>query len=236
MKRFADMTDDEVVALDESAVSTLVDLECAHAGVPLTPPEPAPLVIASRPRAADVSVFSIGDVHFTSEDDAKKVRDLAASLPRVTLEYAPDGSYKNRIVKPTIDEVEIARSSHFSAARWNEVKAIVHAATEQERAYSEARKACDGVAAKRKAVEQPIRDRIDRVAADRYRRERWAREMVRYLALASGDEAVARNFLLLAHPEAAEYLPGAKPAASVPAPLAPAVAATATNDADPLPF
>lgn len=205
MKTFDELTDAEVLALTDAEIERYIDLECARAGVPLLPPEPGPK--PEEPAAEkDVTLYEVGGDLFRDQETALRVAGVINEAGRVRLDYIPGPGF-TRIVGGADEPVSVQAVAHYSAARWDEVKAAVHAYEEAKGRWdaenSEYNKA---LSARRKSVEW-VWDRIHEVREGERRRERYLSLLRRYIDLADGDEVLARKFLLDSEPEAAKYLP-----------------------------
>jgi hypothetical protein len=92
MKRLSDYTDSELLATyNADKISTLIDLECAIAGIPLLPTLPVKPV---KPKVApDVTAFKVGNWYFTNQNEALKALKAFDGLNCFTSTYCPGGNY-----------------------------------------------------------------------------------------------------------------------------------------------
>jgi hypothetical protein len=231
MRRFADLTDAEVLALNEAELERLIQLECAEAGVPLhfedVPAPPPPLRAAK-----DVEAFTVSGLTFKRREDAERVAAVLNESDRYDISH-PSGHWSERIATPArCRQVQVEAEIYWSPQAWerhqdavSEHKFLVE---EHDAAVERVRKA----RLQRDTVLKPIRERIGKLRVAERRREQLRAELVRYTDLANGDPADAERFLEAAYPGARAALGLADPAGSL------GTAPPASEQADPqdIPF
>lgn len=191
-----EMTDAELLGLSEEAAQQVVDLECAHQGVPFVPPEPlAPPTIAAL---RDVTSWTVGPYRFVNPEDANRVAALIAASPRHKIGYdwkAPsDMQYRSEGVDTTVPDV--IHETHFSEAAY--AKHSGRAA--QLKLYDDANKARNDIISRRAAVHREVQSRI--AAAHHREMTRISHEtnLRHYLELAQGNGDIALSFFEKAYP------------------------------------
>lgn len=195
MKRFNEMTEAELLALDDEQTKNLIDYECAIEGVPMLPPHPgtAPPIEKCKP---DINVYTVAGVYFGTAEDAARVLDaiFAASVIYKTDGYSDDkrfiamqpGDYYFPKIEP-----EKAVSAESYAAWKEECKAV----KEQMDEYKRAKSAYDSVYKERESIVKSVFDAIRDARQRSYDRDRLREEFTRYLELAEGNKTIALNFL-----------------------------------------
>lgn len=205
VKRFEDLTDEEILALTEDEIRLHIDYECAVAGAPLLPPEPGPA--PEKPKAEpDVEVFTVGDINFKTIEEANEVARLANGLDRYALAYVSGPGYEKKVT-PDRDDVTIETSRHYSPERYEEVRDDLDAYQEAKREHFWRQTAYRDAERERQQVRDWIRERVSDVRQTEAERQDMRARFERYLDIADGDRATARRFLSEAHPEARELLP-----------------------------
>lgn len=209
MKTIYDMTDGELLALDDDAISRHIDIECAKQGIPLLPEYPAaPIKPTPTP---DVAVHQIGNGYadallFTDAAEAAEVaRAINSARSRVTLQYA-GGSFDYRIVAPTDESVTMRETMHYSPEHWNREREAVVAAAEAKKRYDSELEAYRKAQKERQAIAGEIHERISEAYERAQRRHFLETQYGRYLQLAENDGRVARKFLVDAYADAREVL------------------------------
>lgn len=229
MKAFDDLTHDELVALDDAAISFYIDKACAEEGVPLLPPTaPVPPVIAAIDKR--VTHYIVSGLRFASEADARAVQSaIAATTSRRSLVYM--GSYRWQDPQhdaPAEDEVTINLERVFDADGAAAEKAEKERTSERKAAFDAAKKEYDAALSGRDNVATNIRGTVNEAHRLQHKRDRLMAEYERYIPLANGDEQVAKRFLQRAHSDARQVLPSLFPDGwnDEPAKVEPAVAET----------
>ena len=211
-RRFDDLNDAEVLALDHDGVGRWIDIECACEGVPLLPPEPtepaAPLM------TPDVTVFNVGNLYFANADEATRIAELAMSFPRHELNYVSGPRYEKR-VGPASD-VLVSPQRAYSVKHWEEVKDEAERYTTAKATYDHLKTDFDKAVKLRERIAESVREHVERVQDAERERQQMRLNLARYLDLADGDREIAVKFLKAAYPDAATVLPElAEPAVEV---------------------
>lgn len=209
MKAFDELTDAEVLALNEEQVQFYIDRECAEAGIPLVPPD-APTPPEKQAPAPDVTAYKVTDtgILLTDMQEAERLRDLLNSLKTRGKDGYSWPSYRSYF-KPhdTTELAAIEPVRIHSEARAAQVKHELdaHAAASEE--YKKASAEYDKNINRREEVAKSIYARRREVSRADRRRQELLREFDRYLPLADGNRTVAARFLGRAHGDASELLP-----------------------------
>jgi len=204
MRNFDDLSDAEILALNDSQVSQYIDLACAEAGVPLLPPRPnEPDAVPVTP---DMTIYGVGDIYFYNQADALSAVALLGSLRRCSLQYVSGPRYE-RVVRPETSDLSVQPAKHFSPENWDRVKNDANRYAEQKKTYDADLGEYNKAGAARSKIAESICGRREQVCADERRREMLRASFERYLALADGNREIAARFLKAAHGDADTMLP-----------------------------
>ena len=202
MLRFTEMTDAELLALTETELEELIDLECAYEGIPPLPPKPEEPIKPANLRP-DTSLFHFDDIYITDPEEARRAEELFRSFTSIVkLEWFAGASYARYIGAPTIAELktmEVYTEKAYLAA-----KADLERFDEETKAFNEQNKLYREISNRREDLNDRIRQRRYDLEERAYRLERHQAEFARYLHLAGGDRAIAETFFRNAMPDAAE--------------------------------
>lgn len=206
LRRFDDLSESEILALSDEQVRYYMDLECAEAGAPLLPPDPG-YAPEKQSYPKDREHFAVGGILFQNAADAQRVLELVNTLPRYKSDYARGGAYYEHIITAK-DEPEVMGSGRdYSPEAWEGVRADVVAQNQAKTRWDEAKAEYDKAVEERDKACAWVMSRVEEVRENERKRQQYSAELARYTELAKGDEDMARDFLLRAKPEAAEYLP-----------------------------
>jgi hypothetical protein len=187
MKRYSEMTPEELVALTDDQVRRLIDIEIAFAAIkPVEVPVEPTLEAAGI--TASVIGYKVGELVFLDEKDARAV----AALPVLKEAYSYGISYNHRWLEPS--ECKVEKAAFYkqedvlrigSALKENESRRNVY--DKQKSDYDEyLRKTTDISSGVWRAVKE-ARDKLAEIEAAK-------RAYQKYLGLADGDHQIARKF------------------------------------------
>ena len=194
MKRLADLTKVELASLSDQEVNDLIDLECAHASIPLLPD--APVAPTKAELLPDLAMYQIDDLSFLSHEDATKVAALVATMDRVEPHYIPGPGYEQYakpISKGTYPDIATKRIYSGTAALGQGSLLVQQAARKKE--YAEAKEAYDELVEKRGDVVNGVHEAIREAQREYARRSFLMAQYRRYLKLADGNGEIALGFL-----------------------------------------
>ena len=187
MKRYSEMTPEELVALPDDQVRRLIDIEIAFAAIkPVEVPVEPTLEAAGI--TASVIGYKVAGLVFRDEKDAQVV----ASLPILKEAYSYSVSYDYRWLEPTERKVEkvafykqedVLRTG--SALKENESRLNVY--NKQKSAYDKYLRNTTEISSSVWQAIREAKDRIDKIEAGK-------RAYQKYLSLADGDHKIASNF------------------------------------------
>ncbi len=197
MKRVDEMTREELLALTEDGIQTLIDLECAYMGVPLLPVAP---VEPKKPDVEpDVTVYYVAGEYFVDKADAQRVAELIGECPRYKYTYAY-GLYDGKIVRGTeTTMLTVITEKWMSERLYNQHRQALEMYGEARKQYDADRKKYDQILRDRQAIADEVLQKVNE-ARDWENTVQWIIEQYnRYLKLAEGNQVVAMRFLVKAH-------------------------------------
>lgn len=199
MKRLEEHSKAELLELTPEQINTLIDLECAHAGIRLLPelPEKPDL----EPPEPDVVIFNVEGATFVNLEDAQKVADLMSSLPRCRY-YTWD----NEGVKDENNPIVVQREKAFSPGHASRTANQKEEIKRRQKIYDDAKREFDKINNERKDIRESVHEALNVAQSERDRIDAYKREYDKYLGLANGDSEIAMNFLLKARNEETEFI------------------------------
>jgi hypothetical protein len=196
MQTIYDLTNTEVAALDDEAIKSFIDIECAHKGVMLLPPEP---VEPAKPQIVkDATLYEYMGVHFETPEAAAAVMEEVSKHRQYTYDYKASG----KIFK---------LGEHYATSRVNAEAGMTEATYLKHKtaldkydmdkaAYDSAKKAYDRAVDARRSIVSSVTEHVQ-TCRDIVREEKAIREtMAQYITLAGGDTRIAYGFLTNAKP------------------------------------
>ena len=202
MRRYDELTDDQLLELTEEQIQDLIDLECAIEGVPLLPTAPVEPTPPIEP--LDVVVYGAAGMYFEKEQDA---RDITAFINErlpvgVGYDYSTyGGTYYVDGSREAVAKVEPKRV--LSRRAYEAVRAELIRYKGLKTAYDTAKKQYDGIASRREDAEGRVRAKVAVATEERQAAQQAQQVFLRYVKLADGDESLARRFMREALPEMA---------------------------------
>jgi hypothetical protein len=200
MKRLNDYTEAELIALTTEQIAALVDLECAHQGVPLTIERPASPKDKLPQR--DQYVYRIDPVTFFDEADAREVLTLINSKKRATNCYCEGARYTEQYVTEDLSTEGFSTQCYYSEDTYRRNKGTIAAASSESEAYKEQLREYQELCNKRSEIADEVYDKRSEALAKQRRLEALRVAYWRYVDLAQGNEEIAWKFLVDAHKDA----------------------------------
>lgn len=191
LKRIAELTNGELVALTDEDITNIIDLECAHRGIPLLPADPGPKPEVAYP-PCDLTMYSVAGFLVQSIGEAESI--MIALTNAFHSDYTSD--YNIRFAKPLdgyqkhIETVQIySKAQHEVAMRIKKDTADVVVRWEAESGlYKE-------IFQRREEIADELYRARKRAINDFERRQQIRRDFARYLKLADGNIQIALRFL-----------------------------------------
>lgn len=202
MKRFHDLTNEEILSIaeDKDLTLRLIDLECAYQGLPIAPKEPGP-----KPEKTDfpkdATYFEVGTFKFGSASDAAKVMDLLTTLQLYDTSYC-NGDY---ILKPIYSDnyyyPKVEKGTCYTQKTYDKIKDELASMKQRNEEWEEANSEYNKALEARRGVTEKFWDTVHFLRSVNNAIENIQSDYAKYLDLAEGIKEVALNFLLHAHKE-----------------------------------
>jgi len=198
MKRFIDLTDQELIALTEESIQYYIDLACAEQGVPLRPQPPEPL--SPAPEVPNVIMYGFGSLWFETQQAALDVLNTMAMHQLyadhgygLTTRFEPVnlGTY----LYPTISTRTQPLQEDYEryAADIQQYSILKEAWDKATQEYTRAKDVYDKTA-------YPILSKISNAKQRQQDLSNMCSIFEKYLTLANNDKSVAWNFFINAYP------------------------------------
>jgi hypothetical protein len=201
MKRIHEMTEEELIVLDESDTNKLIDYECALEGVPMLPPHPGPEPKMEK-ITADHTVYEICSLYFASITDASNVLDAINNANGLyKSEGWSDDQHLERLCPGDYSYPKISTNNMISSEAWAAKRSAIEAHKTLKSVYDRSKKVYDTAYKERESIVQNVYDKIRTAKDNAYERDRYREEFKRYLELADKDTTIAMRFLIKAKPD-----------------------------------
>lgn len=207
MKSFDELSNPEILALNEVEIETYIDLACAEAGVPFVPPVPTEPI---QPKAEpDLSLFKIsvsgtyGCLLVKDGEVASQILDALARTAVYELEYTGhvvDVNAVKQIAPGSYNYPKIETIQALSSANYTSCKQALEVHTAAKKKYDDEKKEYDRAVSLRADIASEIREKQYTAIADRDLRNRLRGDFQRYLELADGNAEIAERFFKKAYP------------------------------------
>lgn len=212
LKRFADLTASEKLALSDEEIDRYIDLECAVSGVPLVPVAPG-----AKPKVEvkpDLVLYKFNEIYLRNQCDAVALAEFLTTVETVGIEYVPGPGYEHKETPLRAPHTYKPEPVFSEAAATNWHDAIGRQA-QAEADWRKAKEAYDRILSQRAEVSEPIYDELIDLREDAAARANIRAEYARYVELAKGDGGIALAFLekvycLADYPGLREELVGTK--------------------------
>lgn len=191
MKRYSEMTHEELSQLNNEEVETLIELEVAHEGIAPVD-EPIIAEIPKIPVEKTKKAFQVGDnssFYFKNRKDAEKVAGMELLRSNYDFGCGYDSKWLSALDKKSIIEEFFYKEQDITCIRdiLLERERIKDANGKAKSAYDTFIKATANI---RKVVWEKVTDGREFAARIEFAKERYQR----YLKLADGDNIVATKF------------------------------------------
>ncbi len=197
MKRYNEMTNEELNNLTDEQISILIDYECALEGIPLLPENPT--TPATKDFQADIEVYEVKGNIFTNKEEALAVLGLLLSSNLVSSSY--NNGSKRIVPLESYYKPELKIEKYFSEEMYvsiQEEKANYDRITKQ---YQDRKKEYDEAYKLRISIVKDITENIGYAQEQEHKKQKYTNEYKRYLKLSDNNKYIALNFLRNAHDE-----------------------------------
>lgn len=195
MGYFDKLSIEEVAALDDDAVTKVVNLQCADQGIPVfisNEPEPKIEVLP------DKTFYKVGDWMFDDADVADEIREKVASARRFRGGYSWSDNSAKLKAEPDESDIKVEQVKLFSPEHYQRFQAEIRAQQVRldawQRTQEEDKKAID----KKSGVYNAVWKEVNAAREKIRETKRLDVAFGKYVELADGNRQMARKFLLKA--------------------------------------
>lgn len=197
MKRFYEMDETELLALDEETTMKLIDYECALEGVPMLPPAPGPEP-AKVTATPDATLYTVAGQKTLDHEQAKRILDACNSGQLYETSY-PRNDYQTLFLTPLSEKSygapKIETSQVHSAEQWDRIKNEYTSFSERMDEWNAINKNYQAALKERSSITDDVYSKISDARRHSFERDRVREEFARYMELAEGNRQIALNFL-----------------------------------------
>ena len=197
IKRYSQMTPEELVALTQEEIALQIDLECANQGSPLLPADPGPEPTSAIP-LPDQQVYEIAGYTTSSIEHASAILTALNSGPLYNDAYARgnyDIRYMELITPGSYRSPEIKTKQLYSPTLWAEIKDTFSLQAQKQQEWSLLDKAYRQAVSDRQDITDEVYDAIRKAQQYLSAVASIEAQFEKYLTLAEGNCRVAYNFL-----------------------------------------
>ncbi len=203
MKTIEDLSQEELLALDDEMRVVMIDRECAKDGVPLLPKiQDAPVKPDIEP---DVTAFSVdATMRFGRKEDADHIAMELATLQRFTTDYLL-GTYSysgpkclTPLDKDDVNDVRVNLEHFWSREKYDLHRVELQAYTDAKKEWDTEKKEYNDILKKRERAISFVQDLIGSAYDKRNLEQSIRTTFEEYKSLAGGDEEIALGFLIKA--------------------------------------
>ena len=194
MKRIDEMKKEEILALTEGEIASLIDLECAYEGIPLLPECPKKPELVKHEK--DLTAYEVAGYYFLNPEEAGRVLEVLQS----TAAYVKDGWGEDAGLKRVSDadfySPKVEAKKFYSQTKLAEITKDLEENKRVLAAYEKEKERYDRILKDRTKVADRVTAVINEVVETEEDRQFYEAEFNRYLVLANNNKEVAMNFLL----------------------------------------
>lgn len=202
MKRLADHTPEELLALTEDQVYTLIDVECANVGAPIagvvpTPPEPC----EGKPNVTAYKVV-VGDLFFSDMREADDVVEYLMEKRRLkTSSFNGEYSWQGpcHLVQQE-DAITVEQERHWTQEHHDKHKRDLERYKQQKEDYDSNMGDYNSAITKRSTIEDGVWRRVREAQTTANDQAKLRAQFTEYCKIADEDKKLALQFLLKATP------------------------------------
>lgn len=200
MKRYYELSNDELAKLTDVQISKLIDYECALEGIPLLPERPIkPEVTTFEP---DIEAYIVKGMYFLKHEEAMKV--LSVILESEKYSYNWSGNHKRLIKLPDYEQAKLATEKFFSIEMFASIQEEKANCDRKLKQYEDDKKEYDEVYKLRTDIIKNVMNAVEDAQYAARKKVKYEAEYMKYLILAENDKNIALNFLKNAHSDVDE--------------------------------
>lgn len=199
MKRYNELSDQELLDLTEDKIKYLIDLELAYNGIipALEPTEP---INPFKDLEPTEKAYEVGGVLYRSREDA----DIAAGLKAYLAEYDYFGAGYNYQWLEKVRDLSVATKNFYTQETVKAAKAQLKKYKEDKEQYDKDLKEYERFIHSQSEIESAVRSAVYAVGSKRYKIQQAVIRFGEYLKLAEGNKSIAWNFFTKAYKDSTE--------------------------------
>lgn len=188
MKRFSELTSEELVALEQEQIDLLIELEIAYAGI-------EPVIMPTKPTLEDLGIvkndcyYQVGSMLFVKEEDALQV----SGMDRVSEDYDCNIGYNYRYTKPVIDSA-VSKVMYYKQEDITRVQPALARNKAKLNEYEPAMKAYNQYTKETSGIRQRVYSAISEARDLQEEIDLAKKQYDKYLVLADNNTEIAENF------------------------------------------
>ncbi|MBS3969643.1 MAG: hypothetical protein KGZ94_05955 [Clostridia bacterium] len=194
MKRIDEMKKEEILALTEGEIASLIDLECAYEGIPLLPE--CPKKAESIKHEKDLTAYEVAGYYFLEPEEAGRVLEVLQSAATYTKDGWGEDAGLKRVSDADFYSPKVEVKKFYSQAKLAEIKKDLEENKRALAAYEKEKERYDRILRDRTKVADRVTAVINEVVETEKDRQFYQAEFGRYLILANNNKEVAMSFLL----------------------------------------
>lgn len=199
MKRFEELTREELAVLTDEQRQYYIDFACAERGIPFLPPKPADP--KTKKPVRDSVLYSLNLGYFLNAIDAQDVLDYVKKkgYKLADTRYLSGPSYEIKYEPRRIENCEISRTEAYSPAVAEQYKSVIEEAEKSKKAYEDELAEYNNVRESREKIESEIDEKISTAYSFLEKRQYYVGVFNRYLEMANNDRETAVRFFTEAY-------------------------------------
>ncbi len=197
MKHIQDMSDEEILKLNQEDINNLIQLRYAEEGVKLMQPPVEPTKHVFEP---DLKRYEVNDIYFLTFEDAAAFVAAMRKGEETSYEWKVGSEYKY-LKELNSYRTDIKEVGVFSKEKYLQVKDQLTLDTQAQENYKQMKKEYEECLENSAWIREEVNGRVQEVWDRHNRLEDLRRQFTTYLKLAEGNTDIAINFLTKAYGE-----------------------------------
>lgn len=188
MKRYNELTKEELAALDEAGIERLIDVELAYQEIP-------PVPLPEKPQLSDLGIertdvgYVVGNLIFKNQSDAEQVAKM--TLFRTNYKY--EIGYNHTWLEP-LEETQVTVTNYWKKEDVLRLGLAIKQNSERQEEYRKQQQAYDKYLENTSSVRNEVWLAVHNAQRHMCAIETATQTLLKYKDLADGDEEVAKNF------------------------------------------
>lgn len=194
MKRLEDYTREELINITDEEKKLLIEIEAMCEGVEI--PDTPKYIEEQFVDRPDMEVYEIevGDLIYTSKEEAEKVISFLNSTSRGTLDYKYETGYDRKYYKSNDDLVSAKSIRVYSDEKYRQISNLLKANKNAKEVNDKLKNEYINAIKGYNNIVAEVQEAIDNAVYAKQTEERYRTAYDRYIELANGDKEVAQTF------------------------------------------